>query len=453
MGLPFAFIRKYLCPRPSNTGVFLLSLFSTLLIALVLWLGLLFLSLTESMERKWKDQLFRYCSPLKVELTKDYFDSWYYQSDLFSQTAGYQPRPLAEKMAQPWLFSASEEEMGDLAADERVQKDLLGELQQICAHHGVMAQPFEVGAAMIDLKTAKGYMTSLSYFQSEPRLSAGEDKSYPLILPTCFRDQGALIGQKIKVQIAHAGISSITEHTLYGKIIDFYDPGLFGAAFKPILAPADLVYLLRTSNVSFGLPLESSTGIFLYPPSTHQLEILQSNLTSAIIEKKLDPYFHIISYSELPFVKDLMIPFQQDQLLMMLVGVIILILGASNIIAFMLLKVEEAKAEIALLMVMGMKKSALITAFTLLGLSIALISLTLSTFSAMITLHYLSPLLDFIASFLNIPFRDAPTTAFLSHKALLLAWITTPLLTILAALFPAIKAIRSSPAILLRSLR
>ncbi|MCX6989569.1 MAG: ABC transporter permease, partial [Chlamydiae bacterium] len=69
---------KYLVPKKKQLSVTLIASMSVGVISLVVWLVLVFLSVTEGMEKNWLKKLTDLNAPLKITPTKKYFSSYYY---------------------------------------------------------------------------------------------------------------------------------------------------------------------------------------------------------------------------------------------------------------------------------------------------------------------------------------------------------------------------------------
>ena len=94
-------LRKYLVPRKKQLSVTLIAFLSVAVISAVVWLVLLFLSVTEGIEKTWLKKLTSIHAPIRITPTNDYFTSYYYLADTISQDAGYTPRSFADKLRKP----------------------------------------------------------------------------------------------------------------------------------------------------------------------------------------------------------------------------------------------------------------------------------------------------------------------------------------------------------------
>lgn len=89
---------KYLIPRWRQLSVSIISLISILVIALVVWLIVVFFSVTHGLERGWVNKLIALTAPVRVTPTEAYYDSYYYHIDSISQDAGYTTQTIGQKL-------------------------------------------------------------------------------------------------------------------------------------------------------------------------------------------------------------------------------------------------------------------------------------------------------------------------------------------------------------------
>ena len=88
---------KYLVPKKKQLSVTLIASMSVGVISLVVWLVLVFLSVTEGMEKTWLKKLTDLNAPLKITPTKSYYSSYYYKIDSASENSNYQNKTIGEK--------------------------------------------------------------------------------------------------------------------------------------------------------------------------------------------------------------------------------------------------------------------------------------------------------------------------------------------------------------------
>src|ERR1700704_6021378 len=88
---------KYLIPRRRQLSVSIISLISVLVIALVVWLIVVFFSVTNGLEKNWIQKLTALTAPLRITPTEAYYNSYYYQIDSISDASQYNPKTIREK--------------------------------------------------------------------------------------------------------------------------------------------------------------------------------------------------------------------------------------------------------------------------------------------------------------------------------------------------------------------
>lgn len=90
---------KYLSPRWRQLSVSIISLISVLVISLVVWLIVVFFSVTHGLEKNWIQKLIALTAPIRVTPTKAYYDSYYYQIDSLSANSNYSYKSIRDKLA------------------------------------------------------------------------------------------------------------------------------------------------------------------------------------------------------------------------------------------------------------------------------------------------------------------------------------------------------------------
>ncbi|HEY4831244.1 MAG TPA: ABC transporter permease, partial [Waddliaceae bacterium] len=85
---------KYLIPKWRQLSVSIISLISILVISLVVWLVILFLSVTEGIEKKWVEELVALNAPVRMAPTDAYYRSYYYQVDTVSLDSNYTTKSI-----------------------------------------------------------------------------------------------------------------------------------------------------------------------------------------------------------------------------------------------------------------------------------------------------------------------------------------------------------------------
>lgn len=200
---------KYLIPRKKQLSVSLIALLSVTVISLVVWLVLIFLSVTEGIERSWLQKLTTLNAPLRITPTAHYYSSYYYQVDAISADAQYAPKNIAEKASAPHSDPYRLSEDGELPAhfpqpdlaDDGSLKDPVKGLFEILSslkqkHPDLTSQDFEISGALLRLQLLRpgalgnkeenqGYLTQVSYLATLPDQAP---KLPSLLLPPSARD-------------------------------------------------------------------------------------------------------------------------------------------------------------------------------------------------------------------------------------------------------------------------
>lgn len=159
----FSVASKYLIPRRRQLSVSIISLISVLVIALVVWLVVVFFSVTDGLEKGWVQKLTALTAPVRVTPTDAYYQSHYYQIDSISEKSGYSYKTIREKqesiVTDPHEAEYDEEPPAHWAyPDLDVQgklKDLVqlayASIDEIKGVPGIRGTDFELTASQIHL--------------------------------------------------------------------------------------------------------------------------------------------------------------------------------------------------------------------------------------------------------------------------------------------------------------
>ena len=159
---------------------------SIFVISVVVWLLLVFLSVTEGIEKNWQKKLTSLHAPIQITPTNEYYSSYYYLADTVSEASGYTTKNIKEKLQatisdpyQPKFDSEipsnfpipDRKEDGSLKDPTKEAFALLQNLQS--SHSGLAYEDFEVTGALLKLelirgfpKTTKSVLTQASYISS-----------------------------------------------------------------------------------------------------------------------------------------------------------------------------------------------------------------------------------------------------------------------------------------------
>ena len=93
----FSIAKKYLIPRKRRLAMSLIALMSIGVISLVVWLVLVFLSVTAGIEKSWIRKLTTLNAPIRIAPTAEYYASYYHNIDSISLASDYTYRNIAQK--------------------------------------------------------------------------------------------------------------------------------------------------------------------------------------------------------------------------------------------------------------------------------------------------------------------------------------------------------------------
>lgn len=183
---------KYLIPRKKQLSVALIALLSVGVISCVVWLVLLFLSVTEGIERGWLQKLTSLNAPLRITPTQHYYTSYFYQIDGAASRSHYAHKNIGEKKTVSWSDPYDLEEDGelplhfpppDLDGSGNLRDPVKGLFSSLHAlkekRKDLAFQDFEMSGALMRLQLLRpnpgprteetqGYLTQVSYLASFP---------------------------------------------------------------------------------------------------------------------------------------------------------------------------------------------------------------------------------------------------------------------------------------------
>lgn len=158
---------KYLLPRRRQLSVSMISLISVFVIALVVWLIVVFFSVTNGLEKNWINKLTALTAPVRLSPTDAYYRSYYYQIDGLSSKSDYTPKNLSEKNQSPTTDPYDKEidqeiptlfPLPDLNSNGSL-KDLVKiayeSIQTLPNIPGLRAKEFELAASYLQLSLSR----------------------------------------------------------------------------------------------------------------------------------------------------------------------------------------------------------------------------------------------------------------------------------------------------------
>lgn len=182
--------KKYLIPKKKQLSVTLIAVMSVMVISLVVWLVLVFLSVTEGMEKNWLQKLTSLNAPLRITPTEEYFSSYYYQIDSLSNSSGYSYKTIGEKkesdISDPYSLEEDSEipvywpkadRLSDGSLKDPVKQafNILTQYKQ--QHTDIVFQDFEMSGAMMRLHMPRPKVENPSFLTQVSYLSTLSDES------------------------------------------------------------------------------------------------------------------------------------------------------------------------------------------------------------------------------------------------------------------------------------
>ncbi len=199
-------VLKYLWPKKRALSTSLISLLSIFLVTLVVWLVIVFLSVTGGIEKNWLEKLTAVHAPLKIYPTQKYYNSYYYQIDKVSSLSSFQEKNIQEKLRAIKTDPYDPSEDFELSSffpekeqnEKGEEKDLVKELFSFLQKNHISFQDYEVAGALMRLsfleeeKKKVSFLSQMNYLMSfcgeNPHLSS-------LILPPSVQDLNHLYTQ------------------------------------------------------------------------------------------------------------------------------------------------------------------------------------------------------------------------------------------------------------------
>lgn len=283
----------------------------------------------------------------------------------------------------------------------------------------------------------------------------GSDSVNPIILAKSFYNSGVKIGDRGWIDYPAAVLGSIQEQRAPIIVAGFYDPGVVSIGSRYILASPKLIHTMLNGQVGQPDKLETN-GVSVWIKDLNKTLETAKTLKKQLEKSGVSRYWKVSTYHDYEFAQDILHHFQTETLLFTLISLIILIVGCSNVISFLIILVNDKKKEIGILQSLGATKASIAYIFGGAGFFLGLLSSLLGILTAFLTIKYLNKILWFISCLQgqgsSYPLFIDPSTSYqLSPKALLFVIVVTPCLSLVAGLIPAWKACRMSTSEILRS--
>jgi lipoprotein-releasing system permease protein len=223
----------------------------------------------------------------------------------------------------------------------------------------------------------------------------------PILAPKSFKEQGAKVGDKGYISYGAKTLSGFQEMKTSIIIAGFYDPGIFSVGAKVIVAPRHLIEQTGTAATTYALDPSETNGVLVFTPSFKEAFSVKQDLANELDKAEILSYFDLQTYSEYPFVKEILEQFASDKLIFFLVGFIILSVALSNVIFFMQLLVRDKGQEMSILRSIGASLKNIRTIFLISGSLIGLASALISFLLGLLTLHFIQPILKVLSLLLG----------------------------------------------------
>lgn len=280
------------------------------------------------------------------------------------------------------------------------------------------------------------------------------DQVQEVLLPRQFRSAGARLGDRGYISYQAPTASAIHEQRLQIAVAGFFDPGLLPIGGRLILAPKTAIEQIYSStpgqqaSIANGL---AANGVELHFADLDAAGKLKQSIQQALVEASIAPYWHVQTFREYEFTKDLLQQLASERHLFSLLAMIIIVVACSNIISMLVILVNDKKQQIAILRAIGAGAGNIALIFGLCGVVMGLIGSAIGIALAMVTLQHLNSLIQFISEIqgqelFNSHFYGDKLPTELSFDALLFVSITTVAISLLSGIIPAIKAACIKPS-------
>lgn len=260
----------------------------------------------------------------------------------------------------------------------------------------------------------------------------------PVLAPKNFKEQGAKVGDKGYIAYGAKTLSGFQEMKTPVIIAGFYDPGIFSVGAKVIVAPRHLIEQTGTAATTYALDPSEINGVLIFTKSFKDAFHIKAELSEALNKAGIEAYFDLQTYTEYPFVKEILEQFASDKLIFFVVGFIILSVALSNVIFFMQLLVRDKGQEMSILRSIGASIQSVRRIFIISGALIGFSSAFISLILGLLTLKFIQPILKafgwLLGQNLNLSqFYGISSSVEVAPLLIALIFILTPFLCALSA--------------------
>ncbi|QZA58752.1 ABC transporter permease [Candidatus Rhabdochlamydia porcellionis] len=277
-----------------------------------------------------------------------------------------------------------------------------------------------------------------------------------VFLAKSFQDQGVQIADRGYLSYSSLSMSAAQEQRLPIFVAGFYDPGPLFSGYKSILVPPHITQTINASNASFHLNKTESNGVLIWVDHLTDTDSIKKELEKLLEKEGIAAYWKVTPFTEYDFAKDMLQQFVSDRYLFTLVGIIILMVACCNIISQLVILVDNKKKEIGILLAMGASKKSILFIFGFCGMIMGFMSSCIGIAAGLFTLKHLDFVISILSllqgqALLNPIFFGQIIPSNFSSQAIQFVFIVTPILSLFAALVPAIKTCYLNVSAILRS--
>jgi len=278
----------------------------------------------------------------------------------------------------------------------------------------------------------------------------------PILLPKSFREKGTRIGDLGYLSYQASGLSGSSEQRIASVVAGFYDPGLSPLASRLVLVPRKTVLAISSEGVQYDFDQTLGNGFLLWGKNIGETEKLKGLIEERLKKANLETFFTVDAYTDYEFTRPFLQQFRSDRQLFTLISGLVLLVACCNVFSFLVLLVNDKRADIAILRTMGASKRRVAGIFCLCALAIGISATLLGTLLAALFLAKLPELLGVLSFLQNHPafspdIFGVSGALTIDPMTLLYTWIGVPLLSLGAGAVAARKAASLSPTEVLKS--
>jgi len=487
----FSVALKYLMPRRRQLSVSIIAIVSVFVISMVVWLILVFFSVTTGLEKIWTDKLIAMTAPIRLNPTNNYYDSYYYKIDVISSSSDYTAKSVGEKYKAP--FTDPYNGLNDMEipsywplphhdSNGDTIDPVKGAFNAITSLAGIRASDYEYAIAQMHLKTihndVQTSLTQSCYLSAFDEENSIIDKiiipdesntgltAQELITPDNitsdenvfvtkhFRESGVVVGDRGYLSYYAPTAGALQEQRISIRVAGFYDPGIIPLGGKFVIAGKEVTSLISAATNHYDTTF--GNGINVWFSDTDKASTVKESIIHKLRDAGIDKYWNVQTFKEYDFTKDLVEQLQSERLLFTLIAVIIIIVACSNIVSMLILLVNDKKKEIGILQSMGASPKSIALIFGSCGVLMGLLSTGIGTIAALFTLANLDVIIGMLSAIqghavFNSAFYGDIMPHELDFEIVRFILISTGFISLIAGVVPALKASLMKPAEILRS--